>query len=916
MKKSGFVISVATIFFVSAVAMHPSAAALVNWSLASDGFWDVAGNWSPSAPATNDDVVIGISGNRTITFQTGTLSINTLTITNNSFNVTGGALTVSGAYNNSGTGGTSISGGILTLNGPSSLGSFVQSSGSIAGVGTTTITGAANITFGDHRGTGTTILQGATSISSSGLRLDGGRVLRNEGALTWSGGQILFNNTFNGASGGPGSGTINNVAGATFVASGDNATSIVASNFGGADTGADAVINNAGTFRKSGSSAGSTTTVDVAFNNTGTVQAQTGVLNLTNGGSHTGNFDVAAGAVLGFGGGTHNLNGGSITSPGTARISSGAVNVNTNYNIAGTTDLQGGFLNLVGGNLTTGAFSQSNGSVSGPNNLTVTGAANITFGDHRGTGTTILQGATSISSSGLRLDGGRVLRNEGALTWSGGQILFNNTFNGASGGPGSGTINNVAGATFVASGDNATSIVASNFGGADTGADAVINNAGTFRKSGSSAGSTTTVDVAFNNTGTVQAQTGVLNLTNGGSHTGNFDVAAGAVLGFGGGTHNLNGGSITSPGTARISSGAVNVNTNYNIAGTTDLQGGFLNLVGGNLTTGAFSQSNGSVSGPNNLTVTGAANITFGDHRGTGTTILQGATSISSSGLRLDGGRVLRNEGALTWSGGQILFNNTFNGASGGPGSGTINNVAGATFVASGDNATSIVASNFGGADTGADAVINNAGTFRKSGSSAGSTTTVDVAFNNTGTVQAQTGVLNFASAVTNAGVFETSAGATLKASGPLSNYSGATNTLSGGTYKVSGNGTFAFTGADIHTNAATIVLSGVGSQITDQNGIDGLRNLAANAGLGDLTITAGRNLTTLGAFSNAGRLAIGSSSTFNVSGNYTQTHSGGLAVELAGIGAGLFGQLQGQSVFLDGRTRCLFARPIYAACR
>ena len=108
--------------------------------------------------------------------------------------------------------------------------------------------------------------------------------------------------------------------------------------------------------------------------------------------------------------------------------------------------------------------------MSGPNNLTVTGAANITFGDHRGTGTTILQGATSISSSGLRLDGGRVLRNEGALTWSGGQILFNNTFNGASGGPGSGTINNVAGATFVASGDNATSIVASNFGGADTGA--------------------------------------------------------------------------------------------------------------------------------------------------------------------------------------------------------------------------------------------------------------------------------------------------------------------------------------------------------------------------------------------------------------------------------------------------------------
>ena len=57
--------------------------------------------------------------------------------------------------------------------------------------------------LGDHRGTGTTFLQGATSIGS-GFRLDGGRVLSNSGTLTWSGGQLLFNNTFNGASGGAG----------------------------------------------------------------------------------------------------------------------------------------------------------------------------------------------------------------------------------------------------------------------------------------------------------------------------------------------------------------------------------------------------------------------------------------------------------------------------------------------------------------------------------------------------------------------------------------------------------------------------------------------------------------------------------------------------------------------------------------
>jgi len=317
-------------------------------------------------------------------------------------------------------------------------------------------------------------------ITGSGFRLDGGRVLRNQSSLTWSGGQILFNNTFNGTSGGPGSGTIANAAGTIFNVSGDSATSMAASNFGGADTGADALFTNAGIFSKAGSSALNVTTVDVTFNNSGTVQAQTGVLNLSNGGTHSRLFDVAAGAVLGFSGGTHDINAGSVmSSPGTVRISgSAAVNLNTTYNVVGTTEIQSGFLNLLGGAATTGSLIQSSGSIAGARNLIVTGPATITFGDHRGPGTTMLQGPTSVSGSGLRLEGGRVLQNSARLTWDGGQILFNNTFNGNSGGAGSGTIDNLAGATFVASGDGATSIAASNFGGADTGTDATINNAG------------------------------------------------------------------------------------------------------------------------------------------------------------------------------------------------------------------------------------------------------------------------------------------------------------------------------------------------------------------------------------------------------------------------------------------------------
>ena len=700
----------------------------------------------------------------TIGFGGGTHLLNAgSTITTQNVQFSGsGTTTINGTYNVAGTTGISngtatingtlpslgsalnISGGVLNINASNaSIGSLTQSGGALAGTGTVTVTGNAAITFGDHRGTGTTILQGPSTISSSGFRLDGGRTLRNEDTLTWSGGTILFNNNVNGTQI-SGSGTLNNLAGATFIASGDAAGTIDVSNFGGTDTGADALIANAGTFRKSGSSANDITTVDVTFNNTGAVDLQTGILNFTNGGTHSGNFNVAANTVLGFGGGTHDLNAGTITSPGTVRLSGSAtVNVNTAYAIAGTTEIQSASLNLSGNNASSGALIQSNGTVSGTGNFTVTGTSAITFGDHRGTGTTTLQGPTTIEGTGFRLDGGRTLRNEDTLTWSGGTILFNNNVNGTQI-SGSGTLNNLAGATFIASGDAAGTIDVSNFGGTDTGADALIANAGTFRKSGSSANDITTVDVTFNNTGAVDLQTGILNFTNGGTHSGNFNVAANTVLGFGGGTHDLNAGTITSPGTVRLSGSAtVNVNTAYAIAGTTEIQSASLNLSGNNASSGALIQSNGTVSGTGNFTVTGTSAITFGDHRGTGTTTLQGPTTIEGTGFRLDGGRTLRNEDTLTWSGGTILFNNNVNGTQI-SGSGTLNNLAGATFIASGDAAGTIDVSNFGGTDTGADALIANAGTFRKSGSSANDITTVDVTFNNTGAVDLQTGIVNF----------------------------------------------------------------------------------------------------------------------------------------------------------------------------
>ena len=94
-------------------ALQNSLAATVTWGLLNNGFFDVAGNWVGAvAPANNDDVVINVTGLRTVTFRSPTtIEINSLAITNNILNVTSGSLTVSNAFTHTGSGGIQIAGG-------------------------------------------------------------------------------------------------------------------------------------------------------------------------------------------------------------------------------------------------------------------------------------------------------------------------------------------------------------------------------------------------------------------------------------------------------------------------------------------------------------------------------------------------------------------------------------------------------------------------------------------------------------------------------------------------------------------------------------------------------------------------------------------------------------------------------------
>ncbi len=218
-----------------------------------------------------------------------------------------------------------------------------------------------------------------------------------------------------------------------------------------------------------------------------------------------------------------------------------------------------------------------------------------------------------------------------------------------------------------------------------------------------------------------------MRFTGGGTSTGAFAVAAGAVLDFNTGTHNLNAASITGEGTTEISG-----SSSYN----------FVNLNGGTLSTPLL-LSGGNLQGADH-TLAGPVTWTGSEIRGAASTTVVGALSITGpTNKELSGGRVL-NVGNTTWSGNTAASNNriVFRSA-------TINN-SGAW---NDTNAFDALVQSYSGTNA-----FNNAGTYNKQGNA---TTTIDVVFNNTGTVNVDAGTLQVSAAMTNQGTLQVGAGAT-----------------------------------------------------------------------------------------------------------------------------------------------------------
>jgi hypothetical protein len=628
----------------------------------------------------------------------------------------------------------------VSVNSSAECRSFTLTSGTLDGTGTLTIHGDSFWFSGTMSGSGRTIITpGATfTINSSSTPLTLSRPLENGGTVNWTG---IFGMNVNNVA-------ITNRAGALF-----NIQNAVALGSGGGSP----RFDNAGTFLKSTN--GGTTTFNIPFNNYGTVDIQSGTL-LHNGSFiNNGSVTLAAGNVHWMGGGGSGS--GAFNAPATASVNW----VNSGFTLNPGTQLDGaGLYRIVGATVSfdtdlvvqnleqiaSGFF----GTFTGSGTVTISNSMAWSSGTMGGTGRTIVApGATLTINPANTLNLARPLENGGTVNWTG--ILGMNVNNLV-------IITNRAGALFHV--QNAPS-----FSG---GGSARFDNAGTFRKSGSSGNAT--LGFPFNNYADVDIQTGALVhnssfmnngsvllasgtahwLAGGGSGSGAFNNPINSSVTWAGGAFTLNpGAQLNGGGLYRIYGSTVSFDTDLVVQNLEQIAGAFF----------------GTFAGSGTVTISNSMAWSSGTMSGTGRTIIAPGATLTinpTTGPTLS--RPLENGGTVIFAG--------FHGMS--VNNAVITNRPGALFNV--QNATTISSSG--------STRFDNAGTFRKSVSVG--TAALGFPFNNSGTIEIHTGTLNQHGSFLNNGSVALAAGTVHRIIG-------------GG----SGNGTF--------TNATTAVVEWTGSTYT-----------------------------------------------------------------------------------------------------
>jgi hypothetical protein len=759
------------------------------------------------------------------------------------------------------------------------------------------------------------------------------RTLNNAGAATWTGGSLSLT----------GRAVFNNLAGASF------AIQVAGTGF----LSGNGIFNNqaGATFQKSVDPG--EVTVNPSLNNSGTVDVQSGTLKLAGGGMSGGTFTVAATATLTFSGGSHNLiPSANVSGAGTVVFGGGTVEENGTYAISGSTSFTGGsayfpgtvtnlgsavmisgpstVADLESNSVTVSTLTISAGTLLGVGDVAVGAMLAWTGGTMGDSGSiTILAGATlSLAGTASRVLDTRTVNNLGMAVWTNGGSL--SLLNAA-------VVNNLSGASFSIQVDQ--TLFASAGGGTFN------NQAGaTLQKTNSSG--LMTVNAQLNNNGTVDVQSGNLRLAGGGTSDGTFTVAAMATLTFGGGTHSLTRNSnISGAGAMAFAGGTVEEDGTYAISGSTSFTGGsayfpgtvtnlgsavmisgpstVADLESNSVSTSTLSISAGGLFGVGDLAVSTMLTWTGGTMADTGSTsILPGATlNLTGTGSRTLDERTLNNGGIATW-----IDAGSFTASNGA----VINNLQGGTFQLQA-NQTS-----FGG--TGA--FNNQAGaTFQKTQSTGA--TTMNLPFNNDGTVDLQSGTFILAGGGTSSGNFMVTApasltfgagthrllpGSSISGTGDVSftagsadfdgSYAiGGSTSVTGSSTQVTfynGGSTGAFTNGTTASNGGTVTIGlgttfAVTGNFTQASGTTSLieATLAASAvNLNGGTFWASGTIN--GDLMNGGTLNLGWTSTpdtLNVNGSYTQAHGGRLNIKIGdpSLGAG-FDQLNiSGTATLDG---------------
>ena len=483
-------------------------------------------------------------------------------------------------------------------------------------------------------------------------------------------------------------------------------------------------------------------------------------------------------------------------------ITGGSLTVSNGFANNAGTSISAGTLTLNGVSAMA-ALTQSGGVLAGAGTVTIAGPSSWLAGTHSGTGITQFDNAVSISGPGAKLiSGGRTVNLNGTTTWGGNTAANNNSLQFANG-----TLNNAG--TF-----NDQNAFAS-FIDHVTGTNA-FNNIGTYNKQSNTV---TTVEAFYNNTGTTNVNAGTMLMQGTSAGSGAYKIAAGATLEFRNGSHTLNNPTISGAGTFVVSTDNVGADA-------------VVTLNGGTLTS-PFLFSGSAITGTNRV-FQAPSTWTGGSFAGTAVTTFQNDVAISGPNLKvIVGGGTVNLNGTTTWSGNTADNNNAirfWNGA-------TINNNG--TFNDANAFA-SFIEHNVGGPHN-----FNNIGTYNKL---ANTITTVDlgVAFNNTGVVNVNAGILR-PSGGTNTGVFNIANGAKL-------DFRNGNNTLTGvtttgpGTLEISSDlvGADAVVAINGGTHTTSFALSGSTLTGTD-NTFQGVTSWTGGAIAGAASTTFANDVTISG---------------------------------------------------------------------